>query len=208
MARAAYPGAVIAVVGESMGGSVAAAAFGSDEPPDADRLVMLAPGVWGWSTQGWLNSTALNIAARMAGSKAVEPPSFIAERIVASSNRLELHRNGRDPQSLLSTRFDTIYGLVDLMETASRRLGLSPVPSILMYGAHDEVVEKGPMRRALAQVAPTSRLRTAWYPNGWHLLNRDLDAEVVYRDVVAFLRDAEAPLPSGAPPVAPQLQPR
>ena len=206
MARAAHPGAIVAVVGESMGGSVAAAAFGSDDPPAADRLVMLAPGVWGWSTQGWLNGAALNIAARMAGAKAVEPPAFIADRIVASSNWLELYRNGRDPQSLLATRFDTIYGLVDLMETASRRLGTSSAPSILMYGANDEVVEPGPMRRALRQVPAGSALKTAWYPKGWHLLNRDLEAEVVYRDVMAFLRDPDAPLPSGAPPVLPQLE--
>ena len=59
LARARHPGAVIAVVGESMGGSVAAAAFGSDRPPDADRVVLLAPGVWGWSTQGVLDSAAL-----------------------------------------------------------------------------------------------------------------------------------------------------
>ena len=123
LARARHPRAMIAVVGESMGGSVAAAAFGSDRPPDADRVVLLAPGVWGWSTQGWLNTAALNIAARMTGSKAVEPPRFIADRIQASSNVLELYRNGRDPESLLSTRFDTLYGLVDLMETSSRRLG-------------------------------------------------------------------------------------
>jgi acylglycerol lipase len=208
LARARHPGAIIAVVGESMGGSVTAAAFGSDRPPDADRVVMLAPGVWGWSTQGWLNSAALNIAARMAGSKAVEPPRFIADRIVASSNWLELYRNGRDPESILSTRFDTLYGLVNLMETASRRLGLSPTPSILMYGAHDAVVEKGPMRRALAQVPSTSTLRTAWYEDGWHLLNRDLQAQVVYRDVVAFLRDPAAALPSGAPPVLAELERR
>ena len=49
-------------------------------------------------------------------------------------------------------------------------------------------------------------LRTAWYPNGWHLLNRDLDADIVYRDVVSWLRDPKAPLPSGAPAVLPQLQ--
>jgi len=206
LARARHPDAIIAVVGESMGGSVAAAAFGSDDPPDADRVVLLAPGVWGWSTQGWLNSAALNIAARMAGSKAVEPPAFIADRIQASSNLLELYRNGRDPMSLLSTRFDTIYGLVDLMETASRRLGLIRAPAILMYGAHDQVVEPGPMRRALEQVPAASPLRTAWYPDGWHLLNRDLQAEVVYRDVVAFLRAPDATLPSGAGPVLPELQ--
>jgi alpha-beta hydrolase superfamily lysophospholipase len=206
LARARHPRAMIAVVGESMGGSVAAAAFGSDRPPDADRVVLLAPGVWGWSTQGWLNTAALNIAARMTGSKAVEPPRFIADRIQASSNVLELYRNGRDPESLLSTRFDTLYGLVDLMETSSRRLGLIRAPAILMYGAHDEVVEKGPMRRALEQMPADAALRTAWYPDGWHLLNRDLDAEVVYRDVVAFLREPDGPLPSGAGPVLPKLE--
>ena len=208
MARARYPQAVIAVVGESMGGSVAAAAFGSDRAPNADRVVFLSPGVWGWSAQGWLNVTALNIAARMAGSKAVEAPSFIANRIVASSNWLELHRNGRDPDSLLAARFDTLYGLVDLMESASTKVGLSPTPSILMYGAHDEVVEKGPMRRALDQVPARSTMRTAFYPDAWHLLNRDLQAEVVYRDVVAFLRDPQGALPSGAPPVLPELEQR
>lgn len=206
LARARHPEAVIAVVGESMGGSVAAAAFGSDRPPDADRVVLLAPGVWGWSTQGWLNTAALNIAARMSGSKAVEPPRFIADRIQASSNVLELYRNGRDPESILSTRFDTLYGLVDLMETSSRRLGLIRAPAILMYGAHDEVVEKGPMRRALEQMPADTTLRTAWYPDGWHLLNRDLDAEVVYRDVVAFLRDPDGTLPSRAGPVLPRLE--
>lgn len=206
LARAAHPGAIVAVVGESMGGSVAAAAFGSDRPPDADRMVLLAPGVWGWTTQGWLNSAALNVAARMAGSKAVEPPRFIADRIQASSNVLELYRNGRDPESLLSTRFDTLYGLVDLMEASSRRIGLIRTPAILMYGAHDEVVEKGPMRRALEHMPADATLRTAWYPQGWHLLNRDLDAETVYRDVVGFLRDPVGPLPSGADPVLPHLE--
>jgi alpha-beta hydrolase superfamily lysophospholipase len=189
-----------------MGGSVAAAAFGSDRPPDADRVVLLAPGVWGWSTQGWLNTAALNIAARMTGSKSVEPPRFIADRIQASSNVLELYRNGRDPESILSTRFDTLYGLVDLMETSSRRLGRIRTPAILMYGANDEVVEKGPMWRALEQMPADTTLRTTWYPDGWHLLNRDLDAEVVYRDVVAFLREPDGPLPSGAGPVLPELE--
>jgi alpha-beta hydrolase superfamily lysophospholipase len=207
MARARYPNAVIAVVGESMGGSVTAAAFGSDNPPDADRIVLLAPGVWGWSTQGPLNSTALNIAARALGDVALEPPEFITRDIHASSNTLELIRNGRDPMSILATRFDTVYGLVDLMEASSRSLGRIRGDAILMYGAHDEVVKKGPMKLALERAEREGgTLRTAWYPNGWHLLNRDLDAEIVYRDVVSWLRDPTAPLPSGAPAVLPQLQ--
>jgi hypothetical protein len=62
------------------------------------------------------------------------------------------------------------------------------------------------MRRALTRAGAAPNLTTGYYPNGWHLLNRDLDAEVMYRDVAAWLRDDTAPLPSGADPVLPQLE--
>ena len=39
LVRAARPGVPVIVVGESMGGSVAIAAFASDDPPDADRVL-------------------------------------------------------------------------------------------------------------------------------------------------------------------------
>ena len=140
------------------------------------------------------------------GDLAVEAPSFIANRIVASSNHLELIRNGRDPDSILSTRFDTISGLVDLMQSASESLGKTKIPTLLLYGANDQVVEPGPMRRALMQAGPAPNLRAGYYPHGWHLLDRDLDAEIMYRDVAAWLTDSAAPLPSGATPVLPHLE--
>ena len=49
--RARYPHAILAVAGESLGGSVAIETFASDRPPPADRLVLMSPGVWGFSTQ-------------------------------------------------------------------------------------------------------------------------------------------------------------
>ena len=198
LARARHPNAVIAVAGESMGGAVAIAAFASARPPDADRVILLAPAVWGWSAQGPLNSAGLWIAARAMGDRAVEAPEWAVRALPASDNRLELFRNYRDPNSLITTRFDTLYGLVDLMETASRRLGDIRAPTLLLYGAHDNVIQDRPMRQALDRAGPRPGLRTAFYPDGWHLLNRDLQAEGVYRDVAAWLRDAEGPLPSGA----------
>lgn len=203
--RARRPGVPIVVVGESMGGSVAAAAFASEAPPDADRVVLLAPGVWGWSSQNLFNRTSLWFAAHTLGDVSVEPPEFVVRHILASDNMLELVRNGRDPDSILSTRFDTLYGLVGLMQTASESLGRLNRPTLLMYGAHDQVVEKGPMRRALAKAGDAPNLTTAWYPEGRHLLNRDLGAEVVYRDVLSFALDPSAPLPSGAELVGPHL---
>lgn len=206
IARARHPRATIAVVGESMGGSVAVAAFGSDRPPQADRVILLAPGVWGWTAQGPLSSSALWIAARVAGHRAVEAPEWAIRDRFASDNRVELFRNGRDPNSILSTRFDTLYGLVDLMQSASVKLGRVRAPTLLLYGASDAVIEKAPMRRALEQAGERPGFRTGYYPDGWHILNRDLQAETMFRDVEGFLRDPDAPLVSGAPPVPPALQ--
>ncbi|MFN3930173.1 MAG: alpha/beta fold hydrolase [Brevundimonas sp.] len=205
LARARHPGALIVVAGESMGASVAIAAFASDRPPDADRLILLAPAVWGWSAQGPVNSAALWLAARTLGDRAVQPPDWAVRDRAASDNRVELFRNGRDPNSLITTRFDVLYGLVDLMESASAGLGDVRAPTLLMYGGHDHLVPKAPMRRALDRAGDRAGLRTAFYPDGWHLLNRDLQAETVFRDVEGWLRDAAEPLPSGAREVAEAL---
>ncbi len=117
-----------------------------------------------------------------------------------------MFRNGRDPNSILATRFDTLYGLVDLMQSASVRLGRIQASTLLLYGTNDNVVEKGPMRRALEQAGERPGFRTGYYPDGWHILDRDLQAETMYRDVEVWLRDADAPLPSGAGPVLPALE--
>lgn len=206
LVRARHPDARIAVAGESMGGAVAISAFASDRPPAADQLILLAPAVWGWSSQALPNRAGLWTAARLMGSRAVTPPDWAVRHILATDNLIELVANGNDPGFILSTRFDALHGLVDLMESATIKLGQVRGPAILMYGAHDQVIEKGPMRRALRRAGEPPNLRTAWYPDGWHLLNRDWQAEVVFRDVEAILRDPEAALPSGAGSVREQLR--
>ena len=206
LVRARHPGLPVAVVGESMGGAVAIAAMASAEPPAADRLVLLGPAVWGWSSQGVLNRLALWTAARLVGDRAVEPPDWSYRLVLATDNLVELTRNGRDPAFIPATRFDVLHGLVDLMETASDGLGRTGVPTLLLYGANDDLVPKPSVRRALRGAAGAPGLRTGWYDDGRHILNRDLFAAVVFADVLAFARDPEAPLPSGAPPVLPQLE--
>lgn len=208
LVRAARPGARVAVVGESMGGAVAVSAFASDRPPVADRVVLLAPAVWGWSSQTVFNRASLWATARLLGDRAVEPPAFVTRRIRASDNLLELLRMGRDPDMILATRFDTLAGLVDLMESASRNLGRTRAPTLLMYGGRDQVIQKGPMRLALDRAGSAPNLRTAGYPEGFHLLNRDLGAEAVFGDVAAYLKDGQALSPSGAGPVETVLERR
>lgn len=206
LVRARHPRARIAVAGESMGGAVAISAFASERPPVADQVILLAPAVWGWSSQSLPNRASLWAAARLMGPRAVQAPDWAVRHIRATDNLIELVANGTDPLFIRATRFDALSGLVDLMESATVKLGQVRVPTLLMYGAHDKIIEKGPMRRALIRAGDPQTLRTAWYPEGWHILNRDLHAEVVFRDVEAVLRDPNAPLPSRADPVLDHLR--
>jgi alpha-beta hydrolase superfamily lysophospholipase len=199
LVRQRHPKAVIAVVGESMGGAVAIRAFATDRPPDADRLVLLAPAVWGWSSQPILNRAGLWIGAHVIGDRVIEPPRMFTSRIRASDNIEELRRMGRDPRMIWGTRPDTVYGLVTLMDDAPESLRKVKVPVAYLYGARDDLVPVKPTLKAAAALKPGDR--TAFYERGWHILLRDLQAEVVWKDVEAFMRDPRAPFPSGAPPI-------
>lgn len=199
LARHAHPGAVVAVVGDSMGAATAIAAFGSDDPPAADRLVLVAPAVWGWSTLPKAYAATLWVGAHTFPYRAVRPPKGVQRRITPSDNTEMLRKIGRDPRMIFSTRIDAVYGLVRLMERASDGAGRLAVPTAFLYGARDQIIPR-PSAVATARRLPPGA-RTAVYAEGYHMLLRDRQAETVWRDVAAFVRDPAAPLPSGAPPL-------
>jgi acylglycerol lipase len=199
LVRARYPHAIVAVAGESLGGAVAIEAFASDHPPDADRLVLLAPAVWGWSSQPLAYKLALEIAAHVAPSKVFNPPGFVTANISPSDNTEELIAMGHDPLMSWGARSDALYGLVDTMEHAWREIGAVKAPTLYLLGAHDQIIPLAPARQAAHRLRAGDR--TAFYAQGWHLLLRDKQAHNVWEDVAAFIRDPTAPLPSGAPPI-------
>jgi acylglycerol lipase len=199
LVRARYPHAIVAVAGESLGGAVAIEAFASDHPPDADRLVLLAPAVWGWSSQPLAYKAALSLAAHMAPSKVFNPPGFVTDHISPSDNTEELIAMGRDPLMSWGARSDALYGLVTTMEHAWREIGEVRAPTLYLLGAKDEIIPRTPALQAAHRLPAGDR--TAYYVQGWHLLLRDKQAHNVWDDVAAFVRDPAAPLPSGAPPI-------
>lgn len=200
LVRHRYPGAIIAVAGVSMGGSAAIEAFASNRPPDADRLVLLAPAVWGWRTQPLPNRLVLWVAAHTLRGAVVKPPDFVLSHISPTDNIEELRAMGRDPLMIWGARPDAIYGLVNMMQDASDDLGKVRAPVIYMSGGHDQIITAKPTHAAARHLPPHGR--TAFYPDGWHLLLIDRQAPRVWADVLAFIRDPAAPLPSGAPPIA------
>lgn len=196
VARARHPDAIITVVGISMGGSVTLTAFGSDRPPKADRLIVSGPGLRGWGAINPLYRVSLWASAHANPDWLVVPPVGLV-KIEPSDNNAMLRRTWSDPHMTYRTRIDQVYGLVALMENANTAAArLKPnVPTLISYGARDIVIPENGVRRA-AEILP-SFVRTVYYPNGYHMLLRDLQAERVHADYLAFMKDPAAPMPSG-----------
>jgi alpha-beta hydrolase superfamily lysophospholipase len=196
LVRQRHPAVSVTVVGESMGGAVAICAFASEGAPDADGLILLAPAVWGWSSQPIPNKTLLWLSARLAPARPVMPPEWLSSAVQPSDNLEELQAMGRDPQMIWGARPDTLFGLVSLMEAASRNIGLVQAPIAYLYGARDQVIPRAPSLAAAARIKSSDR--SAWYGEGYHLLIRDRQREIVIRDVASLVLYPDRPLPSRA----------
>jgi pimeloyl-ACP methyl ester carboxylesterase len=127
------------------------------------------------------------------------PPDWVYRNYQATDNIARLRAMGRDRNMIFDTRVDAAYGLMNLMQDADDEIGRLRVPTLYAYGAHDNLIPPHAAFRAAARLGAHGR--TAYYKDGWHLLNRDLHADVVLADVVGFIRDPAGPLPSGAPPI-------
>ncbi|MGZ5922573.1 MAG: alpha/beta hydrolase, partial [Rhizomicrobium sp.] len=86
------------------------------------------------------------------------------------------------------TRADALYGLVNLMGEA--RLAPShltqPVPPILyLHGEKDQVIPPAPAEATIQDLGARADVRE--YPNGYHMLLRDLEGAKVQDDVADFV---------------------
>jgi alpha-beta hydrolase superfamily lysophospholipase len=93
------------------------------------------------------------------------------------------------------TRADALWGLTDLMDRGLVAAAGIRQPVLLLYGDKDEIIPRRAVERMVAALAAPKRI--ALYPDGWHMLFRDLQREVVWRDVLAWMIEPERPLPSG-----------
>ncbi len=199
--RAAYPGKPLFIMGESMGGAVTMAAFGGPDPPPADGTILIAPAVWGRETMDIPKTVALWLSVRTVPWLRVSGEGL---DIVPSDNNEMLRKLSRDPLVIKKTRIDTIWGLVNLMDEALDRARTFGPPTLILYGEKDEIIPKSPTRLMLERLPPVppGTRRIAIYPDGYHMLTRDLQARIVLDDIAAWVgahaHGADRPLPSGA----------
>jgi acylglycerol lipase len=187
-----YPQLPIFLVGESMGGAVIMSALAKDEEFFERRVagtVLLAPAVWARSTQPWYQRWALWLAVHTFPSWS---PTGAGLEIQATDNIEALRRMSRDEKVIKETRIDSIYGLTNLMDEALASSSLIRGPALVLYGELDEVIPKLPTCRMLASMDFRSqRVTFKTYSKGYHMLSRDLQAETLFSDMVAWMRGLE-----------------
>ena len=183
------------LLGESMGGAVIISTAQQLERTCIQGVILSSPAVWGWQTMPWWQTVPLRLFAHTLPALKVSAEGL---DIHPSDNDEMLRALGRDPLIIKETRIDAIYGLTDLMEAAMVNSGALKMPALILYGEHDEIIPPAAFCQML-NILPdraTSDWRMVLYPNGYHMLTRDLQAEVVIQDMMTWIHNQTAWLPS------------
>ncbi|HEV2549679.1 MAG TPA: alpha/beta hydrolase [Stellaceae bacterium] len=199
--RQRHPGVPLYLLGESMGGAIAilAASGRSGAPvPRVEGVILVAPAVWGRATMSVFERVGLWLADFLPAVG--WSPNLLPVRISPSDNIAMLRALGADPLVIKRTRADTLNGLVDLMSAALNAAPWFEAPLLLLYGERDEIVPHAPMARFVAALPARARARerVALYPQGYHMLLRDLGAAAPIGDIAAWIGASAAALSSGA----------
>ncbi len=192
----AHPGVRVLAMGESMGAAVLMRLAALRRPKEVSAYVLVSPAVWGRAEMDVLLRSGLWLVSHTIPEFSVEGGGPI--RVWASNNLAALRRLSHDPLTLHETRFDSVRGLVDLMDDALAAAPDLHVPALVLYGAHDALVPKHAMAAAWRAMPRDGLVRLAYYPNDYHLMLRDLGRAAPIGDILGWLADGSAPLPSGA----------
>jgi len=194
--RERHPDTPLVLLGESMGAAVVMAALAGPARPVADAAILSAPAVWARETMPLWQRAGLWLFAHTVPGMKVSPRGI--ERH-PSDNIEMLRKLGRDPKVIKRTRVDALYGLVNLMDAALAAAPKLPERTLVLLGRQEDIIP-GDAMVALQARLPHDRcaVRLAQYDSGYHMLLRDLKAERVLGDIVAWIGDPRGSLPSGA----------
>jgi alpha-beta hydrolase superfamily lysophospholipase len=184
------------LLGDSMGGAVILTADRSDNPLSSDGVVLVAPAVWSRNTMPFYQRWALWLGARVIPWVRLSAKGL---DITPSDNEEMLKALDRDPLVIKKSRIDTVYGLANLMDAAYEAAASFNKNVLFLYGAKDEIIPPKPMADMFGKRLHgcfSSSQRLIVYENGYHMLLRDLQAEVVWKDILFWLASPSEAFPS------------
>jgi alpha-beta hydrolase superfamily lysophospholipase len=186
--RARHPHIPVIALGESMGGAVVLSSLASNHRPNVDGVILVAPAVWSRQDMPLLYRIALWTAAHFLPSMTVSGKGL---KIWPSDNIEMLRAISRDPLFQKKTRSDAVWGLVNLMDSARHAPEklTNPPPILIVYGAKDQIIPAKPTKAVIAALG--NRAEVHEYPNGYHMLLRDLSREAPLKDIVSWVEKLE-----------------
>jgi len=187
-----YPDSPVFLLGESMGGAVAILAVADPTFPKVHGVILSAPALWGSEAMNFLFRGTLWMAAHTVPYKEFTGSDL---KILATNNIPMLRRMAADPLIIKKTRVDAVYGVVQLMGSAYDKIPFVTTPTLVLYGAKDQVIPRAPIEVALSRFG--REVDYAYYPAGYHMLLRDVQAQDVMVDVLGWMTHPGEALPSG-----------
>jgi alpha-beta hydrolase superfamily lysophospholipase len=182
------------MMAESMGAAVLMVLAAEPDPPPASGYILTAPAVWARSEMSFPTRALLWLIDELFPGLRLTGRGFV--RVTASDNRDALIRLSTDPLTIQATRVDAIKGLVDLMDRASAAAPKITAPTLVLYGGHDELIP--PEAAAATWHALPPNVVRAFYADDYHLMLRDRRRVEPIGDILSWLRNRHASLPSGA----------
>ncbi len=173
--RAAIPACQLVLMGESMGGAVLMCLATAPRAPQVDGYVLVAPAVWGRAKMNVFLRSGLWLACGAgAGPGAVSGAPVRRDR-ERQPRRAEppVPRPADHPKRRASTR---CTGLVDLMDAALAAAPASRRGRCSSMAARTSSCPSKRRRRRGAARCRGGERRLAFYPDGYHLMLRDLGA--------------------------------
>lgn len=182
---ARHPRSPLVLLGTSMGGAAVLAALARPHPPPADKVVLIAPALRARQTLSPGMAIAMFVIAHTVPWYAATGEGL---DIHPSDNLPMLRAMGRDPLVLKETRMDALWGLVNLMDAAwESPPHLEGLPVLIAYGAHDDLVPKAPLDLFARRLPDPALQEVRVYPEGWHMLLRDLAAAQPLADIADWI---------------------
>ncbi|MGR9101186.1 MAG: alpha/beta hydrolase, partial [Gammaproteobacteria bacterium] len=182
LVRSRHPGAPVYLLGESMGGAVAIVASSQPRPADFDGVILAAPAVWNRKAMPWYQRALLWTLAHTLPWLTLTGEGV---EVTPSDNIEMLKALGRDPLVIKESRVETLYGLANLMDAAFAGAEDMRGALLMLYGEKDDIIPKEPIYRFVHNLEKqdSDAKDIAIYENGYHMLLRDLQAEVYWKDI-------------------------
>jgi len=205
--RDRHPGLPITVIGESMGGAVVLRASSESPGLPVSQLILKAPALWGAETMPWFQRAGLQVMNAMAPNFTFSGGGARTLGIKPTDDPEVARDLSRDPLFIKETRVSSLAGVTGLMGQALHHPLSFPTPMLVLYGLNDRIIPHAPVCSWLSRLDGESsslpgHVQFVIYPEGWHLLTRQLHAAEVIRDITQWIRSSTplqrvGSLPSG-----------